>query len=193
MRAWLPQGCSCTTAARTSRGPAPITTCTCTTSSAPVTPRSTPRPSLIPRQLLLDKIGLVDEDLPGGYGEDYEFLLRASRIGPVVCVPEPLTRIHFHDSSFFVSRWKTIDEALTYLLDRVPEFADEPTGMARIEGPCAFANAAMGERKKAVHYATRSLRKNPRTKHSYAALLVASRLVSADRVVSMARQRGRGI
>jgi glycosyltransferase involved in cell wall biosynthesis len=148
---------------------------------------------LIPRQLLLDRIGLVDEDLPGGYGEDYEFLLRASRIGPVVCVPEPLTRIHFHDSSFFVSRWRTIDQALTYLLDRVPEFAEEPKGMARIEGQLAFANAAMGERKKAAQYAGRSLRKNPMTKHSYAALLVASGLVSADRVVAMARQRGRGI
>jgi glycosyltransferase involved in cell wall biosynthesis len=148
---------------------------------------------LISRRRLIDEIGLVDEDLPGGYGEDYEFLLRASRIGPVVCVPEPLTRIHFHDSSFFVSRWRTIDAALTYLLERVPEFADEPVGMARIEGQLAFANAAMGERKQAVRYAMSSLRKNPRTKHSYAALLVASRLVSADRVVAMARQRGRGI
>jgi glycosyltransferase involved in cell wall biosynthesis len=148
---------------------------------------------LIARDRLLDQIGLVDEELPGSYGEDYEFLIRAARFGPVVCVPEPLTRIHYHDSSFFVSRWRTIDQALTYILDKVPEFADEPRGRARIEGQLAFANAAMGQRPAAVRYAWSSLKRRPRTKHSYAALLVAGRVVSADRVVSMARRRGHGI
>ncbi|HET7899582.1 MAG TPA: glycosyltransferase family 2 protein [Candidatus Nanopelagicales bacterium] len=148
---------------------------------------------LIERERLLTEIGLVDEELPGGYGEDYEFLMRASRLGPVVCIPDPLTRIHFHDQSFYVSRWQTIDKALKYILDRVPEFHDEPAGLARIEGQLAFANAAMGQRSEAVGYASRSLRRAPTTKHSYAALLVASGLVSADKVAAMARQRGRGI
>ena len=148
---------------------------------------------LMNRHTMIDKIGLFDEELPGSYGEDYEILIRGSRSGPVVCVPDALTRVYFHDQSFFVSRWRMIDEALTVLLDRVPEFAEEPVGMARIEGQLAFANAAMGRRKKAVRYATRALRKDPRGQRGYAALLVASRLVSADRVVSMARQRGRGI
>ena len=148
---------------------------------------------LMNRRRLLDEIGLFDEKLPGSYGEDYEILIRGARCGPVVCVPDALTKVYFHDQSFFVSRWRTIDEALTYLLEQVPEFQDAPKGLSRIEGQLAFANAAMGERKKAAHYAGQSLRKNPLARHSYAALLVASGLVSADRVVAMARQRGRGI
>ena len=60
---------------------------------------------------MLDRIGFVDEDLPGGYAEDYEFLLRASRVGPVICQAEPQARIHFHDGSFFASKWPMIDEA----------------------------------------------------------------------------------
>ena len=36
--------------------------------------------------------GLVDENVPGSYGEDYEFLLRASRQAPVRSVAKPLDR-----------------------------------------------------------------------------------------------------
>jgi glycosyltransferase involved in cell wall biosynthesis len=136
---------------------------------------------------------LVDEELPGGYGEDYEWLLRAARTGPVVCVPDPLTVVHWHDTSFFLSRWPTIEAALTYLLQAVPEFEQDPAGLARIEGQLAFANAAMGNRRRAVRLAGRSLRRSRRVRQSYAALLVACRLVNADRVVSMARRFGRGI
>lgn len=141
---------------------------------------------------LLGPVGLVDEDLPGGYAEDYEWLLRAARTGPILCVQEPLTRIYWHDSSFFVSRWTMIDEALTYLLARVPEFSRQPRGLARIEGQIAFANAAMGRRRRAVRYAGRSLRRSRRVRHSYAALLVASGLMSADRVIAAGRRVGRG-
>ena len=89
------------------------------------------------RSGLLGAIGLIDEELPGGYAEDYDWLLRAARTGPIVCVPEPLVRIYWHDSSFFVSRWTVIDEALTYLLARNPEFSRQPGGLARIEGQLA--------------------------------------------------------
>lgn len=136
---------------------------------------------------------LVDEELPGGYGEDYEWLLRAARTGPVVCVPDPLTVVHWHDTSFFLSRWHTIEAALTYLLTAVPEFEQDPAGLARIEGQLAFANAAMGNRRRALRLAGRSLRRSRRVRQSYAALLVACRLVNADRVVSTARRFGRGI
>jgi len=149
--------------------------------------------SFLFRRAALNTIGLVDEDLPGGYAEDYEWLLRAARSGPVVCVPDPLVRVYWHDASFFVSRWNTIDAALTYLLEKFPEFDRQPAGKARIEGQIAFANAALGRRRVAVRFARRSLRKSPKVKQSYAALLVASRLVSPDRVVSTARRFGRGI
>ena len=152
-----------------------------------------PSSFLMTKEALLGPVGLVDEELPGGYGEDYEWLLRAARQGPVVCVPEPLVRVHWHDTSFFVSKWQTNVDALTYLLDRVPEFRTEPAGQARIEGQIAFAHAALGERRDALRLAGRSLRRSRRARQSWAALLVAARLVSADRVVTTARRFGHGI
>jgi hypothetical protein len=148
---------------------------------------------LVPRPSLLDGIGLVDEELPGGYAEDYELLLRAARVGPIACVTEPQSRVYLHDSSFFASRWQTINDALLYLLERVPEFRQDPTGLARIEGQLAFAQAALGDRRQAVTYALRSLRKSRRARQSYAALVVASGLMTADRVLSTARRFGRGL
>lgn len=148
---------------------------------------------LIPRSALVDKIGLVDEELPGGYAEDYELLLRAARFGPIVCVSDPLSRVYLHDSSFFASRWQTINDALVYLLERVPEFRQDPAGLARIEGQLAFSFAALGHRRSAVTYALRSLSKSRRARQSYAALVVASRLMTAERVLAIARRAGRGI
>jgi GT2 family glycosyltransferase len=145
------------------------------------------------RRELLGPDTLVDEELPGGYAEDYEWLLRMARGGPVVCVPEAHTIVHWHDGSFFTSRWVMIDQALTHLLREVPEFATVPAGLARIEGQLAFANAAMGERKKALSLAGRSLRNSRRVPQTYAAVLVACHLISADRVVTLGRRFGRGI
>jgi glycosyltransferase involved in cell wall biosynthesis len=148
---------------------------------------------LIPRLKLLHEIGLVDEALPGGYAEDYELLLRAARLGPIFCVRAPLSRVYLHDASFFASGWQTISDALTYLLERVPEFQDDPAGLARVEGQIAFAQAALGHRRAAARWALTSLRRSRRARQSYAALAVASRVVSPDRVLSLARRRGRGI
>ena len=148
---------------------------------------------LIERAKLLNEIGLVDEQLPGSYAEDYELLLRAARLGPIVCVRQPQSRVYLHDSSFFASRWQTINDALTYLLERVPEFGQDPAGLARIEGQIAFSHAALGNRGSAARWAVRSLRKSRRARQSYAALVVASRLMSADRVLATARRFGRGI
>ncbi|MBM7804164.1 glycosyltransferase involved in cell wall biosynthesis, partial [Geodermatophilus bullaregiensis] len=39
---------------------------------------------LIRRSALLDQVGLIDEAIPGGYAEDHEWLLRASRHAPVL-------------------------------------------------------------------------------------------------------------
>jgi glycosyltransferase involved in cell wall biosynthesis len=148
---------------------------------------------LIPRRLLIEQIGLVDEQLPGSYAEDYELLLRAARLGPIVCAEQALSRVYLHDSSFFASRWQTINDALLYLLDRVPEFRQDPVGLARIEGQIAFANAALGRRTQAARWGLRSLRRSRRPRQSYAALMVATGLISADRVLATARRFGRGI
>lgn len=145
------------------------------------------------RRRLLDEIGLVDEQLPAGYGEDFELLLRATRLGPLVCVREPLLRVYQHRSSFFADRWRNIDEALEHLMAKVPEFERAPHGLARMEGQRAFAKAAVGDRRDALRLARRALRRNPRQRQALAALVVSSRLMSADRVLTTARRFGKGI
>ena len=79
-----------------------------------------PSSILVTRTAMLDGIGIVDEAMPGSYGEDYEWLLRAAGRGPIRVVPAPLVRVYWHASSFFADRWPVIIQSITYLLDGTP-------------------------------------------------------------------------
>jgi glycosyltransferase involved in cell wall biosynthesis len=148
---------------------------------------------LVDRTVLLERIGLVDEMIPGGYGEDYEWLLRAAQLAPVPVVPRPLVRIHWHGSSLFAERWHTIISALQYLLDKYPEFREDRHGLARIQGQIAFAHAAAGQRRQARRWAGRTLWRNWRERRAYLALAMSAGVLRADTVMRLARAAGRGI
>ncbi|WP_325053063.1 glycosyltransferase [Thermomonospora amylolytica] len=92
-----------------------------------------PSTFVLRRAALVNGIGLVSEEVPGSYGEDYEFLLRAARRAPVRNVPEVHVRVLWHKKSYFAQRWRTIAEALDWLLERYPEFRFVPpaTGGSR--------------------------------------------------------------
>ncbi|SCL15410.1 Glycosyltransferase, GT2 family [Micromonospora rhizosphaerae] len=152
-----------------------------------------PSTFLIRRGALVDGIGLVDEEIPGSYAEDYEFLLRAARHAPLVNLAEPYVTVRWHKRSYFAQRWETISTALQWLLSRYPEFASVPAGEARVAGQIAFAQAAMGNRREAVRWARRTLVGNPREPRAYLALAVASKAVHPDRVLRTLHKRGRGI
>lgn len=148
---------------------------------------------LMRKEALLTGFGLVCEEVPGSYGEDYELLLRAARDAPLVNVPEVGVDVLWHKRSYFTQRWETIATALKWLLDRYPEFGTEPAGHARIAGQIAFASAARGDRADALAWARRTLRMRWREPRAYLALAVLSRAVSADRVLRVLHKRGRGI
>lgn len=148
---------------------------------------------LLRSEALHGALGLVDEDIPGSYGEDYDLLLRAARLAPVLALPDPLVRVHWHASSFFTSRWQTIVEGLSYLLERYPEFATEPTGLGRVEGQIAFAHAALGERAAARRWSVRALRHSPRERRPYLALAISLGLLRARWVLGAAQRTGRSI
>jgi glycosyltransferase involved in cell wall biosynthesis len=175
-------------------------------------PRVSPTPTVTHRQLLrsrmfelhpstvmvrrrpfLDRIGLVDEQIPGSYAEDYEWMLRAARLGPVLTVQEPLVTVHWHQASFFADRWRMIIAALTYLVDKHGEFEQEPSGLARIYGQIAFAHAALGERGAARRWARRTLSLSRRERRAWLALAVSVGLVRAGTVVRLAHAAGKGI
>ncbi len=151
-----------------------------------------PSSFLINRDVLVNQIGEVDEDLPGGYAEDYDFLLRASKVTKIAVAPKPLVRVYWHGASFFFERWKTIDEALSYLLEKHPEFAEHPKGRSRILGQQAVAQAAMGERKAALSTVMATLKGNPLEKRVPIALAVAAGL-PAGTALKAAHRFGKGI
>jgi glycosyltransferase involved in cell wall biosynthesis len=145
------------------------------------------------RDVLLDRIGLVEEEVPGGFGEDYEFLLRAAKVHPVINVSEPLTVVRWGKQSFFFRRWETMAAGLTWLLDRYPEFETSRPGSARVKGQIAFAHAAMGHRRSALVWGQRALRANPTEPRVFLAAAVAARLVTPDLVMERLHKHGRGI
>ncbi len=151
-----------------------------------------PSTFLVRRQAFF-RIGLVDEQLPGSYAEDYDWLLRAARRSPILAVQEPLVHVHWHRSSFFADRWATIAAACRYLLDKHPELCEEPRGLARIYGQIAFASAASGDRPAAWAWARRALALSHRERRAYLALAVALRLVSPGVVTRLAHTFGKGV
>lgn len=152
-----------------------------------------PSSYLMRREWVLRDVGLVDENVPGGYGEDYDWLLRLAAAGPVCTVREPLVNVLWHRGSYFTNRWRTIVDGLEYLMRKHPEIAEDRSGRARILGQQAFATAAMGDRRGAISLAAKALRADARERRAYVTLLVSAGLVKADTVVDQANKRGRGI
>ncbi len=151
-----------------------------------------PSTFLMRRAELTDRIGLIDEDVPGGYGEDYEWLLRATRVTDMLLVPAPLVRVRWHTASFYAERWQMRIDGLQYILDRYPEFENEPVGLARIYGQMAFAKASLGDRKGALELVKKTLKLNPKEGRAGLALSVAAGVPSAT-VVSQLQKRGMSV
>ena len=152
-----------------------------------------PSTILVRREAFFGRIGPVDEQIPGSYGEDYEWLLRAARSGPIAAVPAPLVRVHWHAGSHFADRWRTIAEAIGYLIAKHPDVVADPRNRARLFGRVAFAHAALGERREARRWAWRSLRAWPLERRPWLALGVSLRLARAGTIQRWANRTGRGI
>ena len=152
-----------------------------------------PSTYLVRRGAIDDYLGLVDEEIPGSYAEDYDWLLRAARVKPIGVAEKAVALIQWHKQSYFGNKFGMIDEALAYLLEKTPEFDRERRGKARILGQRAFAQAAMGRRREAFSTARQTLRLDWREPRAYMSLAVNTRLVGAERLVKMANSVGRGI
>jgi cellulose synthase/poly-beta-1,6-N-acetylglucosamine synthase-like glycosyltransferase len=136
--------------------------------------------------------GLVDEDIPDSYGEDYDWLIRAARVAPVVVVQQPLVRVRWQ-FSYYGDRWRSMVESLSYQLEHRPEFTKERSNLSRIYGRMAFAHAALGEKKQAKALARRSIRADWRQQRGYLTYLVAWGLVKPETVVKALHRFGRGM
>ena len=145
------------------------------------------------RRSAFDLVGPYDEDLPFGYGEDYDWLLRATRVGPVGAVPEILADIRKDVPSWFRDRSSNTATALEYLLDKHPDFRGTRRGHARILGQIAYARAAGGERVRGARLAGKALCTYPAAPHAWLALMVAGPGVEPSRMLTAARRLGRGL
>lgn len=147
---------------------------------------------LLRRADLLD-VGLVDESLPGSYGEDWDLLLRLTRSGVFVTVPDPVVTVYWDRPSFFTSKWQGLIDGLTYLIRKYPEFETQPKGLARMASQVAFAHAAQGDRQAALEWARAALRRDAAQPRAWAAMAVANKLAPAETLVRLANARGRGL
>jgi glycosyltransferase involved in cell wall biosynthesis len=149
--------------------------------------------TLMMRRSAFDLAGLYDEELPHGYGEDYDWLLRASRVGQVGAVEEVLADIRKDVPSWFRGRSLNTASALEYLLEKHPDFRNRRRGHARILGQIAYARACAGERGTGARLAGRALRRYPAAPHAWLALAVAGPGIEPQRLLTGARRLGRGL
>ena len=127
--------------------------------------------TLVIRRDALDKVGRYDEELPNGYAEDYDWVLRVARTGPVGMVTQPLADIRKNSTSWYQGSAQTTARGLEYMLAKHPDIAASPRGHARMLGQIAFARSLMGERGPAVRYAVKGLSRWPVSPHPYIALV----------------------
>lgn len=149
--------------------------------------------TLMMRRSAFDVAGMYDEELPFGHGEDYDWLLRASRVGSIGAVQEILADIRKDIPSWFRDRWLNTATALEYLLDKHPDFRDRRRGHARMLGQIAYARAAAGERGRGARIAGHALFRYPAAPHAWLALAVAGPGIEPRRMLSAARRLGRGL
>lgn len=145
------------------------------------------------REVLVDLVGMIDEELPGAYGEDYDVLLRTSQLVPIRLVNKPLVSVRWSGQSFFYGKWAQYAEGLIYLLDKHPELRSDRAAYARIGSQIGFALAAAGQRKEARSWLRGTLRVQPLNVRAWLGLLISLRLLSANAVARVANLFGRGI
>ena len=150
---------------------------------------------LIRRDLIVEggAVGPVDEQIPGGYGEDHDLLLRIAKTGTIVAEPAPLVHVLWGATSYFQTKWQILADAMDYLTAKHPEFARDPIGLARLNGRKAFALAAMGRKAEARSLAISVLKVNPKDLRAIATMAVATGAVRAETLLAQAHKRGRGI
>ncbi|GAA1785682.1 hypothetical protein GCM10009682_04680 [Luedemannella flava] len=138
-------------------------------------------------------IGLVAEDAPGSQNEDWDLLLRAARLSPILHLDIPLVRVLWGRSSLFAQEYATKISSLRWMLARHPEIGATPPGAARVYGQMACWEAAQGNRTEALRWARAAMRNNWREPRAAIALAAASGLVRVERVLHALHRMGRGI
>jgi hypothetical protein len=126
--------------------------------------------TLVMRRDAFTKAGCYDEEIPYGYAEDYDWVLRIAKVGELGLVQRPLADIRRNGTSKYQGASEKVSAGLEYLLAKHPDFTTSRRGHARLLGQIAFARSALGERRLATRLTVRSLMLWPASPYPYIAL-----------------------
>ncbi|WP_066368283.1 glycosyltransferase family 2 protein [Herbidospora mongoliensis] len=155
-------------------------------------PAATTSSFLMRRDLLTGPVGIFSEEIPRGFAEDYELLLRCARHAPIPYVPEILVEVPPHEGSHFYGRWSMIADSHEWLLNNYPEFRRDRRGYARLAGQVAFESSMARDWGRSLKWARRAFLTSPMEPRTYAALAISSRLVSGAWIIRKVQARGSG-
>ena len=127
--------------------------------------------TLVMRRAAFTQAGCYDEEIPFGYPEDYDLLLRIAKTGGLGLVRRPLADIRRDGTSGFQANAEKVSAGLEYLLAKHPDFTTSRYGHARLLGQIAFARSALGERGHALRLTAKSLALWPASPYPYIALV----------------------
>lgn len=148
---------------------------------------------LFRRGALLGELGLIDEEIPGSQNEDWDILLRASTIAPIVHVDHPLVNVRWGRSSFFSRRWDTKIASSEWMLRRHEDLAADSRAAARLMGQIAFAHACSGHRREAWRWSGRAVRRHPTQWRAPLSATVAVWPPAGEHVLALLHRFGRGV
>lgn len=144
------------------------------------------------REALIE-LGMVDEELPGSYGEDYDLLLRVSRRSAVSVVNVPLVSVTWATGSHFFGRWEAYAKGLEYLLVQHPDFNEDRRAVGRLRAQIAFARASAGQRQVARAWAKKAIVSDVSQVKAWLAIAISLGLLRPQWITAAAQRRGRGI
>lgn len=149
--------------------------------------------TLVMRREAFAKAGPYDEELPGGYAEDYDWVLRAARAGRVGMVTQPLADIRKNATSWYQGGAERTAPALERMLAKHPDIVRSRRGHARMLGQIALARSTLGERGPALRYSMRALARWPASPYPYIALIHATTSIDSRHLQRAARMFRRGL
>ena len=143
--------------------------------------------TLVMRREAFDKVGGYDEELPYGYSEDYDWVLRLARVGGVGLLAPPLADIRRNATSWYQGESEKVAAGLEYLLAKHPDIAKSRRGHARLLGQIAFARSALGQRGLALRLTTKALVRYPASPYPYVALVHTVTRIEPSHMLRAAR------
>jgi hypothetical protein len=122
--------------------------------------------TLVMRREAVERAGQYDEELPGGYAEDYDWVLRVAKAGRVGTVAALLADVRKDSGSWYYGRAAMTAAGLEHLLAKHPDIAGSRRGHARMLGQIALARSVLGERRRALCVAAKAFSRWPLSLHA---------------------------